>query len=108
MKAAGLCALVALAATLAVRGGVLAQVQQAPKPTVPVEAPMPPVEAPKPPHSVKPKPSAEELERWRQTIVRTPRPEKGCFIADYPATAWTKVSCGKPPKKTYPTSRTTG
>jgi len=94
MKAAGLCALVALAATLAGRGEVLAQVQQAPKPTVPVEAPKPPVAAEAP----KPKPSAQELKRWRQSMVHAPPPEGTCFVAEYPATAWTNVPCGKPPK----------
>jgi hypothetical protein len=75
MKAPGLCAMVAVAAGM----GLLACTQQAPKPPV------------------KPMPSAEELERWRRTILHTQRPEKGCFTSEYPATAWTKVSCGKPP-----------
>ena len=94
MKVAGLCALVALAATLAGRAEVLAQGQQAPKPAVPVEAPKPPVAAEAP----KPKPSAQELKRWRQTMVHAPPPEGTCFVAEYPATAWTNAPCGKPPK----------
>jgi hypothetical protein len=47
--------------------------------------------------SVNPKPGAKELERWRQTIVQTRRPKKGCFTAQYPATAWSEVPCAKPP-----------
>jgi len=90
LKAAGLCAVVVLAATLGGSGGMLgtgllAQAQQAPKPTAPVKA----------------KPRAEEVERWRQTIVRAQRPEKACFVAKYPATAWTKVPCGRPPKGVF-------
>jgi hypothetical protein len=57
-----------------------------------------PHKAPNPPVAAQPNLSAEELERWRRTIVHTKRPKKACFTAQYPATAWTEVPCGKPPK----------
>ena len=31
-------------------------------------------------------PTAVELESWRKTIVKTPRPKKACFVANYPET----------------------
>jgi hypothetical protein len=86
MKAAGLCGIVLVAAGT----GLLAQTQQAPKAPVSAEA----VASTAP---VKPGPTAAELARWRQTIVHTQRPQGGCFTSEYPATAWTKVACGKPP-----------
>jgi len=48
-----------------------------------------------------PKPDAGQLKGWRQTIAHTPRPEKACFVAEYPATVWTKVPCGEPPKTLF-------
>jgi len=51
----------------------------------------------KPPAAVRPEPSADELERWRQTIVHTKRPKKACFTAEYPAAVWTEVQCTTPP-----------
>lgn len=95
LKTAGLCAMFTLPEM-----GSLAQAQQAPKPPVSVEAP-------KATSPVKPKPTAEELERWRQTIVRPQRPEKGCFVVEYPATAWSKTPCGKPPKVAFLPSNVT-
>lgn len=89
LKTAGLCAIFGLFGM-----GLLVQAQQAPKP--PVSA-----EAPKATSPVKPKPNTEELERWRRTIVHTQPPEKACFVAEYPATAWTKVTCGKSPGRPY-------
>jgi hypothetical protein len=96
LKMAGLCATFALLGI-----SPLAQAQQEPK--APVAA-----EAPKPGTAVMPKPSAEELARWRKTIVHTTRPEKACFVADYPATAWTKIPCGKPPNVKFQLAGGTG
>jgi len=64
LKTASLCAIFALSGM-----GLLAQAQ----------------EAPKPPVAARPKPSTEELERWRRMIVHTERPKKACFTAQYPA-----------------------
>lgn len=58
-------------------------------------------EAIKGPPKVNPGPSANELETWRQAIVHTKRPRKGCFTAKYPATAWTEVPCIKPPNTPF-------
>ena len=55
-------------------------------------------QAPKPAEAAVPKPNPDELEGWRQTIVHTKRPKKACYTAQYPATTWTEVPCGKPPK----------
>jgi hypothetical protein len=85
LKAAQFCAVVIIVGL----AGALAQ--QAPNPDVSKQAPKTSVAA-------QPKPSAEELERWRQGIVHTKRPKKACFTAQYPATTWTEVPCGKPPK----------
>lgn len=40
-------------------------------------------------------------EKWRQTMVRTPRPGKGCFQADSPDTKWHKTPCGNSNGKLY-------
>lgn len=88
------CALVLKAArfstVMVMAGLVSALAQQAPKPEESTQAPKPSVAA-------QAKPSAEELERWRRTIVHTQRPKKACFTAEYPAAAWTEVPCTKPP-----------
>ncbi len=55
-------------------------------------------ETTKAPPRANPAPSANQLERWRQTIVRTKRPRKACFTAKYPATTWTEVPCVRPPQ----------
>lgn len=55
-------------------------------------------QAAKPPEAAAPKPSPDELEGWRQTIVHTKRPKKACYTAQYPAKTWTEVPCGKSPK----------
>ncbi len=68
------------------------QAEQAPKPAETNTAA-------KPSTAAQPKPSADELERWRQAIVHTKRPKKACFTATYPDTKWTEMPCGKPPKK---------
>jgi hypothetical protein len=47
-------------------------------------------------------PSAVEMEAWRKRLLVVPRPERGCFTADYPQMAWREVAC-KPstPHKLY-------
>jgi hypothetical protein len=47
-------------------------------------------------------PTAVELENWRKSIVKVPRPKEGCFTANYPDTAWTEETCKEPSKKLYP------
>jgi hypothetical protein len=44
---------------------------------------------------------AQARESWRGNIVRTAVPEKGCFYASYPSTAWTKVACTVAPDRPY-------
>jgi hypothetical protein len=85
---AGIFALLAMATAVTGREAA-AQAQQPLKPPAAVQAA-------EPTNLVKPKPSAEEFARWRQTIAHTPPPEKTCFTAKYPATTWTKVPCGTP------------
>jgi hypothetical protein len=88
-----IAALVTWPATMSRAEGVGAQAQS-------VEAPKPlqGTQAAKPPEGATPKVSADELERWRQAILHTKRPKKACYTAQYPATTWTEVPCGKPPK----------
>jgi hypothetical protein len=91
------CAVITIAAIVTCwAAGVGAQAQS-------VQAPEPPqgTQAAKPPEGATPKPSADELERWRQAIAHTNRPKKSCFTAQYPATTWTEVPCGKPPKALF-------
>jgi hypothetical protein len=47
------------------------------------------------------KPTAVELESWRKTILKTPRPKAGCFTATYPETKWREVPCKTPPHKLF-------
>jgi hypothetical protein len=42
-----------------------------------------------------------KVEEWRQKIIRTPKPGKGCFKADYPDTKWHETPCGKSNGKLY-------
>jgi hypothetical protein len=46
--------------------------------------------------------TAQEREAWRRTLLRTPRPKKGCFAATYPETKWREVQCTTPPNRPYP------
>jgi len=50
------------------------------------------------------RPTAVEMETWRQTILRTARPRSGgCFVATFPATEWREVNCkATPPTKPFP------
>ena len=45
------------------------------------------------------KPTDVEVETWRQKIINTPQPKKGCFTASYPETAWREVPCSTEPMK---------
>jgi hypothetical protein len=45
------------------------------------------------------KPTAVEIETWRQKILHTPQPRKGCFTATFPDPAWHEVTCTKEPVK---------
>jgi hypothetical protein len=47
------------------------------------------------------KPTAEELENWRQAILKIPQPRNGCFTANYPEEHWREVACKKPSDKLY-------
>jgi hypothetical protein len=53
------------------------------------------------PIAARPKPNAEEMERWHRAILKVPTPKKGCFTADYPDTAWREITCKTPPHKLY-------
>ena len=54
------------------------------------------------------RPTAEQRETWRQSILKTPKPGKGCYSADYPETQWREVPCEKPSNKLYPPRRAGG
>lgn len=58
------------------------------------------------PIEVQPKPSAEELQNWHNTIKKVPTPKKGCFTAAYPETEWRETPCKTPPHKLYLPRRT--
>jgi len=46
-------------------------------------------------------PDAQQQETWRAALARTHLPGAGCFTADYPSTAWTKVACSTKPATPY-------
>ncbi|CAM4503272.1 MAG: hypothetical protein LEGION0403_FIIPPAGN_01859 [Legionella sp.] len=46
-------------------------------------------------------PSMKELQSWRSSIMRVPRPQNGCFSAKYPKAEWTEVPCTKAPTWPY-------
>ena len=54
------------------------------------------------------RPTAEERETWRQSILKTPKPGKGCYTAVYPDPQWREVACKKPSNKLYPPRRLGG
>jgi len=58
--------------------------------------------------SAQAKPTAEERETWRQRIIHTRVPKKGCFEAKYPEAAWREVACKTPSHKLYPPKRRGG
>jgi len=45
---------------------------------------------------------AAKAEVWRKAMVRTARPEKKCYTATYPDTAWHEVACKVPPHVMLP------
>ncbi len=50
-----------------------------------------------------------ERESWRKTILHTPRPKRGCFVATFPETEWREVQCKPtPPTKPFPPRRVGG
>ncbi|MFZ1010891.1 MAG: VWD domain-containing protein [Candidatus Sulfotelmatobacter sp.] len=50
-------------------------------------------------------PTAVERESWRQTIIHTSLPGKGCFVAKYPEIQWRETPCQPPSTKLYPPKR---
>ncbi len=46
-----------------------------------------------------------ERESWRQTILHTPLPKKGCFAATFPETQWREIQCKQPSTRLYPPKR---
>jgi hypothetical protein len=46
-----------------------------------------------------------ERENWRQKVMHTPKPGKGCYAASFPDTKWHEVRCGKSNGKLYPPKR---
>src|SRR5208282_1242422 len=54
------------------------------------------------------KPTAAQLETWRQTLAKTPRPKKACYTAAYPDTTWHEAPCKPKSTKLYPPRRGTG
>jgi hypothetical protein len=47
------------------------------------------------------RPTAEEVESWREAISKTPQPGNGCFTANYPERQWREVPCKAPSRKLY-------
>jgi hypothetical protein len=39
-----------------------------------------------------------ERESWRQTILHTTLPKKGCFVATFPETQWREMQCKPVPR----------
>jgi len=54
------------------------------------------------------KPTAAQLQTWRQTLAKTPRPKKACYTATYPDTQWHEVFCKPKSTKLYPPRRGKG
>jgi hypothetical protein len=48
------------------------------------------------------RPTEADRESWRRTILKTPRPKRGCFTASYPETKWREVPCTIPSHKLFP------
>jgi hypothetical protein len=38
----------------------------------------------------------KQREAWRKSMVRSPRPKRGCFVASYPQKTWKEVPCVTP------------
>ena len=45
------------------------------------------------------KPTAVEIESWRQKIINTPQPKVGCFTASFPEVTWREIPCSYEPVK---------
>ena len=45
------------------------------------------------------KPTEVEVETWRQKMLQTPQPTKGCFTATFPDPAWHEVACSTEPTR---------
>ncbi len=61
-----------------------------------------------PPPSATAQPSPAQSmsqEAWRASMSRAPMPQKGCFKATYPNTAWQPVPCTTAPPAPYPPAR---
>jgi hypothetical protein len=54
------------------------------------------------------KPTPAQLQTWRQTLAKTPRPKKACYTATYPDTAWHEAPCKPKSTKLYPPRRGKG
>ncbi|MGO9605684.1 MAG: hypothetical protein ACLQAT_20250 [Candidatus Binataceae bacterium] len=50
-------------------------------------------------------PLQAQLKAWRASMLRTPKPSKGCFKATYPNTQWQEVPCTTAPQRPYPPAR---
>lgn len=51
------------------------------------------------------RPTFESQEAWRAFMAQVPMPQKGCFTATYPDTAWHEVPCTTAPKLPFPPAR---
>ncbi|MGO9268318.1 MAG: hypothetical protein ACLQBA_26100, partial [Candidatus Binataceae bacterium] len=61
---------------------------------------------PPPPATAQPSPAQSmSQEAWRASMSRAPMPQKGCFKATYPNTAWQQVPCTTAPPAPYPPAR---
>jgi hypothetical protein len=128
VKRSTLAAIAMLLATVAV---VDAQAQGVQSPgTVSAEAPKPPTrgempavqtQPPQVPAPTEPPPAfpsqlppaplttaqplQAQMKAWRASMLRTPKPKKGCFKATYPNTQWEEVPCTTAPQRPYPPAR---
>src|SRR6516165_3940006 len=51
-------------------------------------------------------PTAESSrEKWRKTMVKTPRPRRGCFKVSYPETEWKEMQCMAAPLRPFMPAR---
>jgi hypothetical protein len=65
--------------------------------------PKPPTSAAPPQGDTTQHSTAAEQEEWRKALLAIPRPNNGCFTANYPEKAWREVPCApSTPHKLYP------
>jgi probable HAF family extracellular repeat protein len=50
-------------------------------------------------------PTFESRDPWRAFMAQVPMPQKGCFTATYPDSAWHEVPCTTAPKVPFPPAR---